>query len=108
MALTSLTTVDLLSNERALVVKETIAGYYRPFSYYLSKGAVVLSVRFEIAIELSLVNYCLRIYEVPGFLLPGLCSKLAVSGCGKYPGPLTYPVCPCQKMLLEHSERGGS
>ena len=39
LALTSLTTVDLLVNERGLVVKETLGGYYRPISYYLSKGA---------------------------------------------------------------------
>lgn len=38
MALTSLTTVDLLVNERGLVVKEVLGGYYRPFSYYISKG----------------------------------------------------------------------
>jgi hypothetical protein len=38
LALTSLTTVDLLVNERGLVVKEALGGYYRPFSYYLSKG----------------------------------------------------------------------
>ncbi len=38
LALTSLTTVDLLVNERGLVVKECLGGYYRPFSYYLSKG----------------------------------------------------------------------
>ncbi len=38
LALTSLTTVDLLVNERGLVVKEAIGGYYRPVSYYLSKG----------------------------------------------------------------------
>ncbi len=40
MALTSLTTVDLLCNERGLVVKEVLGGYYRPVSYYLSKGAL--------------------------------------------------------------------
>lgn len=39
LALTSLTTVDLLVNERGLVVKEALGGYYRPLSYYLSKGA---------------------------------------------------------------------
>ena len=39
MALTSLTTVDLLCNERGLVIKEVLGGYYRPVSYYLSKGA---------------------------------------------------------------------
>ena len=38
LALTSLTTVDLLVNERGLVVKESLGGYYRPVSYYLSKG----------------------------------------------------------------------
>ena len=38
LALTSLTTVDLLVNERGLVVKEALGGYYRPVSYYLSKG----------------------------------------------------------------------
>ena len=38
MALTSLTTVDLLTNERGLVVKEVLGGYYRPVSYYISKG----------------------------------------------------------------------
>ena len=42
MALTSLTTVDLLCNERGLVVKEVLGGYYRPVSYYLSKGATLL------------------------------------------------------------------
>ena len=40
LALTSLTTVDLLVNERGLVVKEALGGYYRPLSYYLSKGAL--------------------------------------------------------------------
>lgn len=40
MALTSLTTVDLLCNERGLVIKEVLGGYYRPVSYYLSKGAL--------------------------------------------------------------------
>ena len=38
LAWTSLTTVDLLVNERGLVVKEALGGYYRPVSYYLSKG----------------------------------------------------------------------
>ena len=40
MALTSLTTVDLLVNERGLVVKEALSGYYRPASYYLAKGVL--------------------------------------------------------------------
>ena len=37
-ALTSLTTVDLLTNERSLVVRETQAQMYRPVTYYLAKG----------------------------------------------------------------------
>ena len=37
-ALTSLTTVDLLTNERGLAVREIQAGYYRPVTYYISKG----------------------------------------------------------------------
>ncbi len=44
LALTSLTTVDLLVNERGLVVKEALGGYYRPLSYYLSKGAPPLAL----------------------------------------------------------------
>ncbi|BDA44712.1 probable broad substrate specificity ATP-binding cassette transporter at C-terminar half [Coccomyxa sp. Obi] len=40
LALTSLTTVDLLVNERGLVVKECLGGYYRPFSYYISKATL--------------------------------------------------------------------
>jgi len=40
MALTSLTTVDLLTCERGLVVKEVLGGYYRPVSYYLAKATL--------------------------------------------------------------------
>lgn len=46
LALTSLTTVDLLVNERGLVVKECLGGYYRPVSYYLSKGGPPLTQTF--------------------------------------------------------------
>lgn len=41
-ALTSLSTVDLLTNERGLAVREIQAGYYRPLTYYLSKGELLL------------------------------------------------------------------
>ena len=40
MALTSLTTVDLLVTERQLVTKEVVGGYYRPVSYYLAKATL--------------------------------------------------------------------
>ena len=37
-ALTSLTTVDLLTDERTLVARETQAQMYRAVTYYLAKG----------------------------------------------------------------------
>jgi ABC-type multidrug transport system ATPase subunit len=40
LAFTSLTTVDLLMNERAVVVREVRSGYYSPTSYLLAKLAL--------------------------------------------------------------------
>ncbi|KAK9908503.1 hypothetical protein WJX75_008761 [Coccomyxa subellipsoidea] len=63
LALTSLTTVDLLVNERGLVVKECLGGYYRPFSYYLSKATLDgLLLRV-----LPAVIYSIPFYPMIGF-----------------------------------------
>jgi hypothetical protein len=40
LAFTSLTTVDLLMNERAVVTREVRSGYYAPWTYLLSKLAL--------------------------------------------------------------------
>eukprot|EP00884_Botryococcus_braunii_P012056 jgi/Botrbrau1/20851/Bobra.0156s0075.2 len=65
MALTSLTTVDLLVNERGLVVKEVLGGYYRPFSYYVSKATLDgLMLRVVPAI----------LYSIPLYPMTGLQS----------------------------------
>lgn len=40
LAFTSLTTVDLLMNERSVVMREVRSGYYRPTTYLLSKLAL--------------------------------------------------------------------
>ena len=63
LALTSLTTVDLLVNERGLVVKEALGGYYRPVSYYLSKG----ELRFALPLTFSGLN-SLSLYVITASL----------------------------------------
>ena len=63
MALTSLTSVDLLTNERGLVVKEVLGGYYRPASYYLSK-AVLDGLLLRV---LPAILFAVPLYPMSGF-----------------------------------------
>ncbi|RMZ55635.1 hypothetical protein APUTEX25_000218, partial [Auxenochlorella protothecoides] len=63
LAFTSLTTVDLLINERAVVAREVRGGYYRPSAYLLSK--LTLDAIFLRAIPAIL--YWAPFYYMAGF-----------------------------------------
>ncbi|KAK9811462.1 hypothetical protein WJX72_004287 [[Myrmecia] bisecta] len=74
-AFTSLTTVDLLTAERQLAVREATSGYYRPLSYYLAKAtldALLLRV-------LPAVLYAAIMYPMAG--LQHSSSRVALFFC---------------------------
>lgn len=104
-ALTSLTTVDLLTAERGLVVRELQAGYYRPITYYLSKGKLHLCSPSAYPTRCLLV--CLTSFVQGGRQSLPAVDEHACSGGLPKATHMMHAGFTCLRCMVEHQRHWG-